>query len=377
MRHTHIRLFAAFSLASSLFLLPVHSFAQSLDNLATWKTLDDAKSLFESGDFGDALTACDKARKDRVALVSSLGDRLKKYLAPAAVHKAGDSIEKVREIFEKRNETEAIALVDSILKKRPAGYFGDSVSAMLSWLASQAACPEADFLSGRIYEAEGESDVAFSFYEKAWADRAFLDIPDARFDIAFHMADLARDSGKPGVQEKYLLNVLIEDPLYGKQNAESPTLLAMIRTLDTDRTPDRFFSLYRHDNATSLKACKDLAVIYLQSGRVDRALPAAVFSACISTTLLSKTVAASDFDYEYSTMPDLMTRVGKKSDIAAWARESGVWDSFAVLARTLEEHGNLDQSRSLWSMLAQSCPDPAVARRASRELSKIVSSKAG
>jgi tetratricopeptide (TPR) repeat protein len=372
-----MRSLAAFAVISSLLILPASVAAQNIDDLATWKTLDDAKSLFESGDFGDALTACEKARKEHVALVSSIGDRLQKYLAPAAVRKAGDSIEKTLVIFGKRNEDDAILLIDSLLKKKPAGYFNDSVSSMLSWLSSQSAYPEADFLSGRIYEAEGETDVAFSFYKKAWADRALLDIPDDRFDIAFRMAGLARDTGNPGVQEKYLLNVLSEDPAYGKQDAESPTLRAMIRTLQTDSSPDRFFSLYRHDNENSLRACKDLASIYILSGRIDRALPVAVFSACISITILSKAVAASDFTYEFATLPDLMTRAGKKADIAAWARESGIWDSFAVLARTLGEHGETEQSRALWSILAQSCPDPAVARRASRELSKTVSLKAG
>jgi tetratricopeptide (TPR) repeat protein len=372
-----MRSLAAFVVLFSLFFLPVPASAQNIDDLPTWKTLDDAKALFEGGDFGDALTACEQARKNHAALVSSLGDQLKKYLAPAAVRKAGDSIEKTIEIFRKRNEDDAVALIDSLLKKRSAGYFNDSVSAMLSWLASQAAYPEADFLSGRIYEAEGESDVAFSFYEKAWTNRALLDIPDDRIDIAFRMADLARDTGNPGAQEKYLLKVLSEDPAYGKQDAESPTLRAMIRTLETDRTPDRFFSLYRHDNESSLKACKDLAIIYVQSGRIDRAFPVAVFSACISTTLLSKTVAASDFNYEFTTLPDLMERAGKKAEIAVWAREAGIWDSFEVLARTLGEHGKADQSRALWSILAQSCPDPAVARRASRELSKTVSLKNG
>lgn len=341
-----------------------------MDDLAIWKTLDEAKSLFESGDFGDALTACEKARKEHVALVNSCGERLKKYLAPAAVRKADDSIEAVRLVFEKRNEDDAIALIDSILKKRPANFFNDSISGMISWLSSQTTYPEADFLSGRIYEAEGENDVAFSFYEKAWENSEYLDIPDERFDIAYRMADLAEDSGNRGTQEKYLLSILKEDPLYGKTDAESPTLRAMIRTLETDRNPDRFFSLYRHDNKTSLKACRDLASFYLLTHRVDRALPVAVLSACISMTLLSETVAASDFDYEFTTVPDLMARAGKKADIAKWARESGIWDSFAVLAATLRDYGRTEQASALWSLLAQSCPDPATARLAARELSK-------
>lgn len=361
----------SFALVPLFLLLPCTiASAQNMDDFATWKTLDEAKSLFESGDFGDALTACEKARKAHVTLVTSCGERLKKYLAPAAIRKAGDSIESVRGAFEKRSEDDAIALIDSILKKRPAKFFNDSVSGMISWLAIQTTYPEADFLSGKIYEAEGENDVAFSLYEKALEHSEYLDIPDERFDIAYRMADLARDSGNRGAQEKYLLSVLKEDSLYGKTDAESPTLRAMIRTLETDRTPDRFFSLYRHDNKTSLKACRDLAAFYLLTHRVDRALPVAVLSACISMTLLSETVSASDFDYEFTSVPDLMARAGKKADIANWARESGIWDSFAVLAATLRDHGRTEQSSALWSLLAQSCPDPAVARLAARELSK-------
>jgi hypothetical protein len=127
--------------------------------------------------------------------------------------------------------------------------------------------------------------------------------------------------------------------------------------------------LYRHKNYTGLKAYIDLASFYYGNGaRLDRAFPVAVLSACVSVSRLEEAVAESDFNWSYSGLPDLMVRVGKNPEIAKWAKENHVWTSFFLLASIMHDRDLHAQAASLWEMLAASCPDAKIARRAGTEI---------
>jgi len=141
----------------------------------------------------------------------------------------------------------------------------------------------------------------------------------------------------------------------------------MIRTLEIERTTDKFFSLYRHSNFTAYKAYLDLSHFYYYDSRkrLDRALPVAALASSVAVTRLAGAVVRTDFEYVYGGLGDLFTRVGRNPEIAAWARDNRFWDSFLVLSAVLYDHGARSQALYLWDLVADYCPDRASSRKAS------------
>lgn len=359
-----IRIIVFFVLFASF--MPARPSAQGKPGNESWRILDQARSAYDAGELGTALSLCEKARELHAAEISGIHDSLQKALSPAQVRKAGDDIESIRATLLKRNEDSAVAVLDTVLRAHPPAFFGKSAKRMLSWLERRMVYPEADYLAGKIFEAEGEPAVSREFYENAWKNREFLDIPDERFDILYRLADIAEASGDYGGQERYLLALVAEDPVFGKPGEESDVLTAMIRTLETEATADKFFLLYRHRNPVALKAYRDLAhFYYFRTGkRIDRALPAAVLAASISVTMLSDAVLADDFTYVYSGLADLMVRTGKKAALREWAGKEGLWEPFVTLARVLFERDRRPQAESILTCVLDACPDQNVVREA-------------
>ena len=332
--------------------------------------MENAQIAFDGGEFGEALNLCEKAKQTHIDTIEADIAALKKSLTPIEVKKAGDSVDGVLLVLEKREDTSAISIIESVLQNHPKDYFDNSITAMIDWMQAQKAFPESDFLSGKIYEAEGETELAFSFYGKALDSKSFLDVPDERFTIMYSMADIAKNMGNKGAWEKYLLLIPMEDPVFGKPGEESLTLSAMIRTIKAEKTTDKFFYSFRHSNFVALKAYQDLASFYFydSKGRIDRALPVAVLAASISVTELSTVLSRSDFDYEYQSLTDLMIRIGKNANITSWAHDKKIWDSFLLLAAILYDDGEKSQANSIWSVVSKYCPDAAVARKAADSL---------
>lgn len=363
MIHTYIRFCAVLLIAySSFFPLP----AEIVLDKEAWRILEQGEIAFSAGEPGEALLLCERARSIHIADFKSYRETLQKALTPSEVRKAGDDINAVYGVLEKRNDSGALAILDAILLNHPVEYFDKSMQGLLDWLKAKLVYPESDFLSGKIYEAEGEYSLALEYYEKAWKNKIFLDIPDERFTLAYKMADLAFDMGNYGKREEYLLLVISEDPVFGTPDLASPTLKAMIKTLESEKTTEKFFNLYRHSNYPSQKAYQDLASHYFyHSGkRLDRAMPVAVLSACIAFTLLCEALTQADFEFVYHDFGDVVIRAGKNVTLAQWARETHIWDSFVLLSSILIERGYSAQARSLLTVLSRDCPEKPVALQA-------------
>ena len=346
--------------------------AASKGEAEAWRVLEEAEYAYENGEFGEALKLCDKARLRHESTINSYISILTKAIIPSEVKHAGDGLDAVYAILEKRNDSSALSVLDTLYLVKPPKNFGNSLQKLLSWLHGRIVYPEADILAAKVYEAEGELIVARTFYEKAWQSRAFLEVPDDWYTIAYRMAEISERQGDYGAQEKYLLLVLTGDPVFGAPGKESQTLLAMMRTIRENSSLDKFFSLYRHDAMPALSAYQDLSYYYyrLSGKRIDRAFPVAVLASCTSITALSRTVSLVDFQYVYRDFNDLLVRSGKSAKVIKWATDNRIWDSFMLFASIMYEDGERDQAMALWDSLASYCPDAVVARKASGELLK-------
>jgi tetratricopeptide (TPR) repeat protein len=357
-------------LAAALILVFAHDAAAATSQARdeAWKTLDQAKYAFERKEFDEALRLVDGARAAHRARIESDRAILSKAVLSGEPKKAGDDLVAVYRALVKRGNADAISVLDRIYLTHEPYDFGNSFSRLLRWLEESLDYPEADALAGMIYKTEGEYAVAMSFLKKAWDARRNLDIPDESYGIAYAMADIAEAGGDHGVREECLLLVLTDDAVYGSPGKESSTLLAMTNSLKVDPSLTKFFFLYRNDRLVALKAYQDLAQHYQDSGRIDRAYPVAVLAAITSLTVLEKNLRSVDFQYAYSSFEDLVRRSSRNAKVTQWAREQRVWDSFLILSSIMWENGEREQAKYLWNCLAESCPDGAIARKASGAL---------
>lgn len=337
-----------------------------------WELLSRARISLEAGEYGEALRLANAARDARRAERELSLDILHAALRPAEVKRAGDDIPAVLAVLDRREDAPAASIIRSALDGPAAPSFGKSVSKVIAWLERTREYPEADVLSGAVYEAEGEYAQAMTYYERAWESRDILDIPEDRIPLVYRMADVSAMMDDQGAREKYLLLVLSEDPVFGTPGSESPTLLAMIRSAEEEETLEKFFKLYRHSRYFTLKAYQDLAIFYYQKSRsrLDRALPVSAMASCVVVTRLSEAVRQYDFEYVYAGLSDLMSRVGKRREIAEWAASNRAWETLVTFGSILWDRGARSQAAWLWAELAAACPDKRWAAKARRELDR-------
>lgn len=340
--------------------------AKSLVDTDTWRVLQNGEERFLAGEFGEALAFSEKASAMHARKIEGWVSILRASLSPKQVKKAGDDIDAVRATLQARGDSSALYIVDEILKDDPGVAFGKSMGKMLAWLEMNSVYPEADILAGKVYESEGEPKLALDKYRNAWKNRDFLDVPDSRYDLAYRMSDLSFDMGDYGACEKYLLSLLEGDPLFGKPGEESPSLRAMMQTLRTEKSVDKFCLLYRHAAYRNLKAYQDLFSFYYEASnkRIDRAFPVAVIAAALSTTRLTEMLKRDDFEYAYTGIPDLFSRIGDNRELTDYASKNRLWDSYVMLSTAMIAEGLTDQAQSFLDYVVSYCPDPLTVRKA-------------
>ncbi|CEM61789.1 hypothetical protein DWQ65_05085 [Treponema phagedenis] len=339
------------------------------DDKEPWHLLEWAKIAYEKEEFGKALLYTGSAADIQKETVQNKYALLEKALRSRQVQKVGDSILDIYAILKKREEIDACTILDEIFLTHSPQFFHNSMEKLLVWLKGTETFPECDYMSGKIYQIEGEYSQALSYYKKAWKNRAFLTVPDTRFDIIYSMADVSGLMKNNNEKEKYLLLVLTEDPVYGTTDFESSTLQAMIRTISTSNTVEKFFRLYRHHNPIAMKAYTELAAIYLQAGNLDRALAVSALAANIAVSSLDSFLHEADFTYRYQDLADLFIRTGSKPAILQWANGNNVWAIFIQFADLLFKKGYDEQVKDIYYKLAEKCPSFEHARLAAYRLS--------
>lgn len=335
-----------------------------------WHLLEQGKVAYEEREFGKALLLFRQAREMRKTQIADQYDHLFSALKAPQVRAAGDLISDVYRVLEKRQDYEACAILDRIFLTHPPAYFDKSISALLAWLKRSDVYPECDYLIGKVYELEGELTQSRRFYQAAWESRDFLYIPDMRFEIIYSLAQISGLLKQYDDQEKYLLLILTEDPIYGTTNVESATLRSMIHTIKNEQTVEKFFSLYRHHNDIALHAYIELTDIYLRAEEYDRAFRTALLGADIAVTYLSDTLKKTDFMYTYSDFSDLLLRIGANNEILQWTETKQIWNVFLQFADLLYRQGFVLQANDLYYKLAENCPSFTYAKEANYKLSQ-------
>lgn len=325
------------------------------DSEFAYRILEQAEVAFDSGDYGNAMQLANKAKDSRRSEAEYETYVLENALTPRAVRRVGTDFRDVLAILGERDEHEAIAIINLYLKRFGREYFANSVENMVSWIREKAVYPEADFMIGKIYQLEGEYDVALEFYERARKEAAYLDIPEELFDILYAMADLAKQQKKDEVYEQTLLLILDNDP-----NFKDDVLTgALLRTIDYDaeKHVERFFLLFRALPHHSLQALYELGTLYERQGEAEKALKCAAIGTIEAFTHILGSLNERDASFSYTNYGAFLQQTARYADIVEWGSRMHVWDIMFQFADRVARRGDMLFARTLYTIMAESMPD--------------------
>lgn len=286
----------------------------------------DAMSYYDSGNYGDALKMLDVARTNRLQKTKWEIYTLKNSLKSPEVKIFGDNINSILKIFKQREDYEALEIINRYKKYYNFEMFNNSMKKLLTFIENIADYPEADYLAGKIYQLEGEYDVAEDLYLKAYARADILDVADEKYDILYSLSDIAYVKRDYKKYEEYLVLIVSFDPNY--KNASFVASMKRVIKSKKPNVVEKFFKMYRADNYRLLNAYFALSEYYQNKGEADRALTGAGLGCLTGFTKIYEVVKKRSPSFEYKNLASLLKEAAIYDDIVYWGEKNNVWKGF-------------------------------------------------
>lgn len=338
----------------------------------TWNYLQRAKREYDSGNLSEALVLANKATDTNAAYYLSLHDAIAKASNRKSILAMGDKITDVYNKLYELEDFKTCALFDEVFLLQSIKELSDSMENLYIYLKKRAGIlPESAYIIGRVFEAQGEFSQAKNYYNKAWAQKDFLETPDEKIHILYSLAAVHEALGERDEFEKFLLSIAVHDALYAQKNTAGSSLRAMLKTLKENKTTQKFFILYRHDGDMVLEALQKLTLLYCAEGAYDKALETSACAVCIVTTELERYIKMKNFLFEYTTLSNLILQCGNDSIIQNWASDKKFWETYLQFADVLYTLQYASQAEDVYASVASSIPDYYLAQRAFYAIQKI------
>ncbi len=348
-----------FYILSILFTLSLSVFAQTPQKLRSeeepWRLLESARQSYKRGDYGNAIRLSENAKQNKIAQCEWYSYVFNAAFHVSSIQHAGDEIDKVLVALREDGLRDAVSIFDYYINMYTAEFFNNSVAELREFVENRKDYPEAEYLIGKVYQIEGEYDLAYRYYDKAWKLADKLDVPDERYDILYSMADLALMTGNEDKYEKTLLLVLNSDNTFMDSGFSSS--FSNVLTRQKSMNPDRFFQLYRSGNVRSVLACYKLAEFYEDHGEKSKALSMSAYGMIAATNHIATIIGERDTDYKYTTLRDFFVEIMKYGDIVQWGIDNAVWENFYDFALKVKNAGNENFSQNLFLILSECEPE--------------------
>ncbi len=234
---------------------------------------------------------------------------------------------------------------------------------------------------GETYRAEGEIGLALRQYEKAWSERSLLEIPGFEIEILYKITEMHRIRGNYQEMERRAneiieglgANGLPRDSLWAGSSLGSSNQIraAMSRILENEGV-NRFLTLYRHTNTDTERAHRLLGFFYYSSSRYTQAMEHLMFAFLIQNSLLIEEVIRRDYDYNFSTLENLIMVVQRRPELAAFMEETEYYRTIYYLATVLYASGKTRPASQLWAFLAGTSNSGEWGNRARRNPSPFI-----
>lgn len=330
-----------------------------------WYILKQAQDAYDYGEYGRAISLAEEAKSVRRQQATWEEYTLEQLQKIYEVRRVGDHLSEIIPVLENRNQKNALEIIYSYYEAYGSEYFKDSLAALLRFLQHNDVYPEADYLIGRVYRLEGETEQATKYMQKAYEAAELLNVPGIKYEILYDMADIAKnqmsdaqyksyinashsDAKYYTEYEKYLLDILADDAQFTNASYMN-ALIHLVQNNDSNSVRN-FFVFYRSDNDTSLKALEGLSSYYnLTSSAMSneaeasaeriKALKCAALGSIIAVTRIQDILEDRLTGYEYKDLADLLLKCTKYSDILTWGNRNGVWELLYNFAEISAECG--------------------------------------
>jgi len=325
--------------------------------------LEQGKTLFRGGAYGNALMTFEDARRERIAHYARLEQDLITLLSLPYVRLMEDSLEFIERYIAENHETRAAEALAELYYRVPRDTLKGSVTQALVELNRLKGYPEADFWVAETLREEGELGLALLQYERAWDNRALLEAPGFAIDILYRLADVQRIRQNYNEMERWALQIIAAPEPYGdslwsgtSQSDERAALAmraAMMRILENEGI-DRFLTLYRHRNTNVESAHRLLGFFYYATGRYPLATEHLLFAFLLQNSLLIDEIIRREYDFDFTNLENLLERVRTRPELLAYIEETEYYRTIYYLASALYATGRTRPATQLWTFLTRS-----------------------
>ncbi|MDR1788244.1 MAG: hypothetical protein LBR16_07335 [Treponema sp.] len=326
-----------------------------------WFSLEQGKHLFRAGNYGAALNAFENARRDRRETFTRMRDNFIILLSNPQVRPRGDALDLVELYITEHSELDAAEALNELYAHIPRARLENSVTKALAALALLQHYPEAEYWIGETCFVEGEIGIALMQYQKSYEHRELFEAPGFRTEVLYKIAEMRRLQKKYAEMERALLDILSrggegDTPLDELWEAESNTRTrrAMAQILGRADGLGRFLSLYRYGNTSAERAHRALGFFYYESGRYmpGPALEHLMFSFLIQSTVVIDEIKRRQYDYEFSTLEDMMTRLRRIPAALDYLDKNEYYRVLYCLGCAFFGADNPAGARQFWAFLA-------------------------
>lgn len=315
----------------------------------------EAQIAFDEKNYSETLKLLDDARISRKNKVDWEVDTLKNSFKPAEVKIMGDDLNDIVKVLQDRQDYDAIEIINYYKRILTLEFFDFSAQKLISFIENNREFPEADFLAGKVYQLEGEYEVAQKLYLQAFDFASILYIPDEKFDILYALSEIALVQKDFNKYEEELLLIVSCDKAFN----DKPLLQAMMRTIKSKKKKDieKFFVMYRAENIKFLKAYFSLAEYYSQKNENERALTMSALGSLTGFSKIYDVTKDRNPDFFYKNLSGLLQEASQYADIVEWGKENDIWKGFNNFAKSADNNKCKVFAKELYSILKDFSPE--------------------
>ena len=329
-------------------------FSKDNNEIKSWKILQKAEQSFDTNYFADSIKYCNDAISARKKECEYSIEVLEKALKPYDVRKVGDFIPDVIKVLKERQEYKALEIINENIYYKGLDFFDQSITKLIQYIKTKSEYPEAYFLIAKIYEVEGEYNLALNYLDKVYEHSHLLEIPSMLNDVLYKKAEIGKYLNDIPIQEKSLL-LIAKKTTYKHKNLKN----ALIRTSRSikENNSSKIFSLYRIDSIFALDAYYELSKIKYNFKQFKDAYLFNLYAVLISFTHINSILQDRDSDYEYTTLENFFYQISKYDDILEWCNSKNFWKGLCDIYDLGLLNGFRRFPIDLITVLSKNCPD--------------------
>ncbi len=230
--------------------------------------------------------------------------------------------------------------------------YGKALQLYSEALSTAGIFPEAEVGIGDVYFEEGEFQLAREQYEKAYSQKNAFRIADTQYEVLYKLADLYQNENMYNRMEDSLLKIAADDKQFS--DPASDRLKNQIQKNYTTKGIDHTLFLYQFDVPFAQLAHSRLGLFYYRSGRYEQAILELLYSVIYNATQINAILHSRDFDYQFTTLADMLSAIKGKKDLAQYVAGSSFFRDLYYLAGASYAAGFPAHSTQIWKLVSAS-----------------------